>query len=204
MYPAPLLIFADGESMACMDTLELTGTSFEFTTSACVSSDISSALARHLPTGSTLLELGSGCGSDLPWLANRYRVTASDICEDVIASYQNNNPYTPILRLDALTIELVDQFDCIFSNKVMQHLSDEEMCRSMQRQAQVVRPGGVVAHTFWVNTSIRQAQAPHTNHSHAQLIRVVSMHFEIMEVAQYSSSTPFDSLLVITRNSLFQ
>ncbi len=175
---------------------------FEFTTSFCASDNLPLFLARHLPAGSSLLELGSGSGDDLTWLTGRYRVTASDICEDTVSRLRASSANTPMLQLDALSIDHPEPFDCIFSNKVMQHLSDEEMCRSMQRQAQMIRPGGIVAHTFWVNTSARQKMHSTAAHAHARLIRIVSMYFDVKEIVQYCVFAPNDSILVIARNTV--
>lgn len=154
------------------------------------SADIHAVLKRHLPCGSSILELGSGLGPDLPELAARYRVTASDLCPIMTHHLRTRHAPTPSLQLDARTIHTLGQFNGIFSNKVMQHLNSKEMDRSMRRQRQVAQPEGIVAHTFWANNASGRAE----------IIRMVSNHFEILEMMQYGAFMQYDSMLIVARN----
>lgn len=187
--------------MECLKWLNQQGSGRNFTTSDGDTADVHAVLARHIVSGASLLELGSGTGHDLPLLADRYHVTASDICEAMVNCLRAAHPAIPALQLDAVSIHALGRFDALFSNKVMQHLDDKEVHESMHRQQQVVRPGGIIAHTFWINRSTRHKPfGSKKTKPKACLIEMVAEHFEIAEVMSYGAFMPNDSLLVIARN----
>jgi cyclopropane fatty-acyl-phospholipid synthase-like methyltransferase len=164
-------------------------------TSSNSAAGVEDALGRHLADGSSLLELGSGLGHDIAWISKHYRLTASDQCETSIAGLRMAFPSLPVLHLDATTIQCLKPFDAIFSNKLMQHLSADEFRSSLERQRQVVKPGGIVAHTFWFNRAGNLADED------ACPARVITRHFEIIEVMYYDAFLEHDSLMIIARNS---
>lgn len=187
--------------MECLKWLNQQDSGRNLTSSLDNSTGIHAALARHVVPEASILELGSGPGHDLPLLAGRYRVTASDLCGEMVSRLRVAHPDIPALQLDAVTIRTLGQFDALFSNKVIQHLDDEEVRQSMFRQQQVVRPGGIVAHTFWVNTSTRhKPYGSKKTRPKACLVELVAEYFEILEAMQYGAFMPNDSLLVIARH----
>jgi len=106
-------------------------------------------LAHHLSAGSTVLELGMGPGKDLTFLSASYRATGSDSAQLFLDLYQEAHPDADLLLLDAVTIDTARRFDGIYSNKVLQHLTREEACASIQRQAEVLTEGGIALHSLW-------------------------------------------------------
>ena len=88
-------------------------------------------------------------GRDIPFLQERYTVTGSDISDIFLRRYREQNPDADLLNLDAVTLQTERKFDCIFSNKVLHYLSGPELKTSLQRQARILNPGGIVCHTFW-------------------------------------------------------
>ena len=106
-------------------------------------------LAEYLPAGSSVLELGMGPGVDLDILAQRYEVTGSDSSRLFLDRYRERHPEADLLLLDARTLETERRFDCIYSNKVLHHLSAEELHESLVAQAGLLRPEGIAMHSFW-------------------------------------------------------
>jgi len=91
-------------------------------------------LLQYLPELSTLLELGMGPGRDFDVLNKAYKVTGSDKSQVFLDRYREKNKDVELLKLDAVTIATDRKFDCIYSNKVLQHLTKEELKKSLKRQ----------------------------------------------------------------------
>ena len=106
-------------------------------------------LKEFLPAGSTLLEIGSGPGKDWKFLSRFYQVVGSDFSLEFLKHLQTSYPEGEFLQLDASTLETRRTFDGIYSNKVLHHLEDDALEASIQRQFEVLNPGGLVCHTFW-------------------------------------------------------
>ena len=92
-------------------------------------------LRRHLPDGATVLELGMGPGKDLEILSEFFQVTGSDSSKVFIERYRKMDPAADLLLLDAVTMDTDRKFDGIYSNKVLQHLTQQELKRSLHRQS---------------------------------------------------------------------
>ena len=76
-------------------------------------------LKSYLPAGSTVLELGSGPGTDLEILSQYYHVTGSDFSQQFLDILVEKNLSNELLILDATTLKTDKIFDCIYSNKVL-------------------------------------------------------------------------------------
>ena len=81
------------------------------------------SLLKYLPGKSTLFELGSGAGLDVEYLKKYYSVTGSDLSDEFLKICKNKHPEIPFLNLNALKLEVDKKFDCIYSNKVLHHLT---------------------------------------------------------------------------------
>ena len=110
---------------------------------------IISRLKEFLPSGSDLLEIGSGPGKDWQILKEFYKVIGSDFSQEFLKHLQATYPDGEFIELDAATLETDQTFDGIYSNKVLHHLEDEALEASVKRQSEVLNPGGIVCHTFW-------------------------------------------------------
>lgn len=159
-------------------------------------------LTRHLPDGSTVLELGMGPGQDLDMLSTRYRVTGTDASQLFLDIYLAYHPHADLFLLDAVTMDTNRQFDAIYSNKVLHHLTPDELRRSLEAQAGVVRPGGIAFHSFWYGAG---EQVHHglrfTHHTEATIRESVCDEFTIVDVERYAEVKDDDSLYVVLRRS---
>ncbi len=63
-----------------------------------------------------------------------------------VDKYKKGNPEADLLKLDAVTLPTNKMFDCIYSNKVLHHLTREDLKKSIQRQSEIVNPNGIVFH----------------------------------------------------------
>jgi cyclopropane fatty-acyl-phospholipid synthase-like methyltransferase len=158
-------------------------------------------LKRHLPAGSTVLELGMGPGKDLDLLAQQYRATGSDASRAFLDLYRKREPQADLLMLDARTIDTVRRFDCIYSNKVLIHLTEAELEVSMRRQAAVLNDRGYVMHSFWCGD--KEAEEQHglrfSFHTEAELTRLAGDLFEVVEMARYREMDDGDSIYLLMR-----
>jgi len=79
-------------------------------------------LRRHLPGGSSVLEIGMGPGKDQLLLSRHYSATGSDSSVVFVDRYKAQQPDADVIVLDAVDLNTRRQFDAIYSNKVLQHL----------------------------------------------------------------------------------
>lgn len=116
---------------------------------------IRNTLNKYLPSGSSLLEIGMGPGKDLHMLSEDYNVTGSDSSKPFIDRFRKEHPNSTIdiLQLDAKTLEIDIQYDCIYSNKVLMHLEKDEMSHSLKRQSELITHDGIIFATLWYGDS---------------------------------------------------
>ena len=93
------------------------------------------ALSRHLPAGATVLELGMGPGKDLDILNETFLATGSDSAQPFLDRYRDLHPQADLLLLDAVTLDTDRSFDALYSNKVLYHLSRDQLRASLRNQA---------------------------------------------------------------------
>lgn len=106
-------------------------------------------LKKHLPEGRTVLELGMGPGKDLDILGRTYQVTGSDYSQVFLDMYAETHQDADLLKLDAVTLETERTFDCIFSNKVLQHLTRDDLSTSIENQLRLMNEDSILFHALW-------------------------------------------------------
>ena len=113
-------------------------------------------LQEYLPENSTILELGIGPGKDLEILKKIYTVTGSDKSQVFLDKYKEKYQDSDLLLLDAVIIQTSRKFDCIYSNKVLHHLTKEDLKKSLQRQKDVLNSRGIAFHSFWKGSKVEK------------------------------------------------
>ncbi len=157
-------------------------------------------LRRHLPDRSHVLELGMGPGVDLELLKQHFVVTGSDRSKVFVDRYQAKHPEADLLHLDAVSLQTDRTFDCIFSNKVLHHLSRDELRQSFTAQASRVRPGGLLMHSFWVGDGEDTIEGMRfTYHTEETLRESFDRNMREITMERYTEMEPDDSLYVILR-----
>ena len=154
-------------------------------------------LKSYLKEGKTMLELGSGPGHDLKALKDLYKMTGSDRSEIFVEKLNSVSPEVPVLLIDAVSLEVKGQYDCIFSNKVLQHLTSEDMMKSINRQLQCLNDDGIIFHTLWYGEgeeSFNGLRFVYYNESSLQAL--LGNQFEI-SMKRYTEMEEDDSILII-------
>lgn len=159
-------------------------------------------LRRHLPDGASVLEVGMGPGVDLDILARSFVVTGSDYSRVFLDRYLRDHPDADLLLLDARTLETERRFDCIYSNKVLHHLSTEELHASLLAQTGLLNAGGLALHSFWWGDREEEWMeglrfAYYTEETLAEA--VTGTGFEIVEMERYSELEADDSIVLVLR-----
>lgn len=160
-------------------------------------------LKQMLPSGSALLELGMGPGVDLDMLARNFYVIGSDLSKAFLKRYASIRPGAELLCLDAVTIDTEMRFDAIYSNKVLHHLTPAELRRSLIRQAEILRSGGVILHGLWAGTEAETYQGLFSQrYSCGSFAALVPPVLELVECKSYKEMSKDDSIRVVLRLKL--
>ena len=72
-----------------------------------------------------------GPGKDLDMLAKHYQVTGSDLSGVFLDLYRKKHKDADLLLLDAVSLKTDREWQGIYSNKVLHHLSKEELSESL-------------------------------------------------------------------------
>lgn len=157
-------------------------------------------LKKHLAKESTVLELGMGPGVDLDLLKSHYTVTGSDYSKMFLDRYRKTNPSADLFLLDAATMKTKRRFDCIYSNKVLHHLSHEDLELSIKNQIDVLNPDGIVCHSFWKGTEDQAIEGLFFHYLTLEEVRkLFETQYDIIEVKEYEEMSPEDSIYVLAR-----
>lgn len=158
-------------------------------------------LENNLKKGSSLLELGCGPGNDLAYLKDKYAVTGSDYSDEFLHRCGERFSDLPFLKLDAVSIKTDKVFDCVFSNKVLHHLTQEDLAKSFRRQQEVIAPNGLFAHTFWIgDKEFTMEGMLFIYHNKAKLTGLVEKYYSIVESYTYKEFEDGDSIFILARN----
>ena len=159
-------------------------------------------LQKYLSEDSTILELGIGPGKDMDILKKSYTVTGSDNSQIFLDKYKNNHQDADLLLLDAVTMKTDRMFNCIYSNKVLHHLTKEDLTKSLQRQKEMLNPHGIVFHSFWKGNKVEEMEGLlFTYYEKEDLKKLVESNFEILALETYTEMEKDDSIYVILRTS---
>lgn len=162
--------------------------------------DLIDRLKSFLPPKSKLLELGSGPGSDWALLRDEYEVTGSDYSLEFIKHLKDRHPEGTFLQLDAITLTVDQSFKGIYSNKVLHHLTDQELQDSIARQYQVLEEGGIICHSFWKGQGEDFFKGLYVNnHLESELKVFFEPLFELLLLENYQEFEAEDSLVLIAK-----
>ncbi len=159
-------------------------------------------VSKALPKGSTLLELGMGTGADLLSLSEKYTVLGSDSSPLFVHDFKMKSALE-VFVLDAVTVDIDKKFDCIFSNKVLQHLSKEDFAISLKNQAAHLNKNGILFFTLWHGTPREEfefdGELRFTYYDSAALKALVPKELLIENLTLYPEFEENDSMLVVLR-----
>ena len=157
-------------------------------------------LKKYLPNGASLLELGSGPGTDWSLLNADYQVTGSDYSAEFLKHLETNHPAGKFLELDATTLLTDVKFDGIYSNKVLHHLKDGELKASIQRQHALLNDRGILCHSFWKGTGSEIFKGLFVNYHEAEDLQTFfGSLFDLLAIKPYAEFEEGDSWLLIAQ-----
>lgn len=158
------------------------------------------ALRQRLASGSTVLELGMGPGKDLLLLSQHFKATGSDSSSVFVERFRAQHANADLLQLDAITMNTDRQFDAIYSNKVLYHLTREQLRHSLEQQERVLRPGGLALHSFWYGDNEEEMHGLHfAYYNEEQLRAIAELHYEVVQIERYTEMETDDSLYILLR-----
>ena len=162
--------------------------------------DLVQRLKKILAPDSSVLELGMGPGKDLLMLGECYHATGSDNSSVFLERFRKEHPQADLLQLDAVKMDTSRTFDCVYSNKVLHHLSPEELSLSFKNQRSVLKNGGILFHTFWYGDKKEVHEGMQFfYYTKESLLNVLGDSFEIFEFEQYTEMEENDSFFVILK-----
>lgn len=165
-------------------------------------SELYKVLQKHLADNLSILELGCGPGNDINFLREKYLVTGSDLSDEFLLRCKKKYTDVPLIKLDAVSISTDTRFDCLFSNKVLHHLTQENLRKSFMRQQKVIVKNGLFAHTFWLgDKEFTMEDILFVFHNRENLINVVSKYFTILETYDYKEFEDGDSIFILAINN---
>jgi len=157
-------------------------------------------LQEFVPEKSTVLELGMGPGKDLDILSKTFTVTGSDNSQIFLDRYKKQNPNADLLKLDAVTIPSERTFDCIYSNKVLHHVTREDLKKSFQRQKEILNSNGISFHSFWRGDKDENYDGLlFTKYQIDGLKEIIGGNFNILSMSIYTKMEKNDSIYVVLR-----
>lgn len=157
-------------------------------------------LGKYLVNGSSVLELGMGAGKDLVSLSDKYNMTGSDASDVFIQHVRKTNPDVDLLQLDAVTLNTNRQFDALYSNKVLYHLTQDDLMRSFDQQFRLLKPNGIGLHSFWYGTGSEEMYGLNcAYYTEETLQKIASNNFDVLEVNRYTEMDEDDSLYIVIR-----
>ncbi len=162
-------------------------------------------LAEHVCARKKILELGMGTGIDLNTMLEQYDVLGTDNSPLFIDDYKKAFPERNVALVDATNINLNDSFDCVYSNKVLHHLTREEFKTSLTEQFKVLNDNGIVFMTLWYGSYEEQqifgGEMLFTLYSEDDIKELTQSMYNIVEFVRYSEIDEDDSMLVVLKKN---
>lgn len=160
--------------------------------------ELVNVLKAHVPKGAKVLEIGMGPGVDLGLLDTHYEVTGSDNSQFFLDRYRASHRGADLIYLDAVKLDTDRIFDCIYSNKVLHHLTGENLAKSLRRQRQILSDTGLIMHSFWRGTGVDEHHGLKFVYQTEDTLRsIVGEFFNVLDVVVYKEMEDDDSLYVL-------
>lgn len=157
-------------------------------------------LKKILPPDSSLLEIGSGPGSDWAILNESYIVTGSDNSLEFLKHLNSKFPNGEFLELDAISLKTDRKFDGIYSNKVLHHLKLSELTNSIKRQSEILNENGIICLSFWKGEGSEVFKGMFVQyHDEKSLRSYFETFFDIISITDYKEFEENDSVLLMAK-----
>ncbi len=156
-------------------------------------------LNRYLSEGASVLELGIGEGKDQALLKEAgFIPTGSDSSQPFLDRWNSAHSSEKALFVDAIELEIDSQYDCFYSNKVLQHLHSEELSASLEKQAEKLNDGGILFHAIWYGEdSGDMGGSFYMSHTEESLTPLIPECLELVELTRYTEMDENDSCWIV-------
>lgn len=151
---------------------------------------------NNVEKGSKVLELGMGPAIDYEMLRDNYQITVSDTSEAFIEMFREKHNQEA-LNICVKDIIVEDKFDCIYTNKVLQVLSDEEMKISFINQHRVLENNGMIFHCIWIGEGYEDCTSNYTTVE--KIMEMIDGLFFVERIVEYSEIDSNDSIILIAK-----
>jgi cyclopropane fatty-acyl-phospholipid synthase-like methyltransferase len=116
--------------------------------------------------------------------------------------YREKHPRADLLELDAASIATDRTFDCIYSNKVLHHLSKSDLPYSFTRQRELLTVGGLLMHSFWHGDQEEEHHGLRfVYYTEETLLRAIGPGFEVVTMERYKEMEQGDSFYILLRKT---
>ncbi|MGL4655205.1 MAG: class I SAM-dependent methyltransferase [Sarcina sp.] len=156
-------------------------------------------LRSYLKKEAKVLNIGLNDGKDFEVLKQTYDVTAIDSSKDFIDIYKESNSGAEVYLVDDTKLDINKKFDCIFSNKFINHLTLDELKESLKNQVNLLEEGGKVFHFFADGEGELQIGGVSLNmYDEKKLREILPQEFEVLKFSKYFLDNRF-SYVVLKR-----
>lgn len=141
-----------------------------------------------------------GPGYDLNLLKKHCECTGSDKSPVFVKKYLDAHPDAKAITLDAVSMNVDKQFDCIYSNKALIHLSQAELIISLENQKKVLTPDGLIFHTFWLGKDSAEFNGLFFQYYSVDEIKTLfEKEYTVLRVESYSEMEKNDSCFIVCK-----
>lgn len=106
------------------------------------------------------------------------------------------------MQLDAVTIDINETFDCIYSNKVLMHLSRDEFRKSLHHQSEKLNTNGILFFSLWYGNSSENYDGLLFNYyTEESILPYLPKSLLIEAIKRYTEEEENDSLYVVLRKA---
>lgn len=160
-------------------------------------------LRKHLSDNASVLELGMGPGTDLCLLDQYFNATGSDRSMVFLERFHKQYPTADIIQLDAIIMETGRKFDAIYSNKVLHHLTRQQLQTSFQLQATILNTNGILCNSFWRGDNEEFYHGLRFVYYTQDSIKdLIGDNYEIIDLQFYAELEKDDSFCLILRKNV--
>ena len=103
------------------------------------------------------------------------------------------------MLLDAVSMDIDRTFDGIYSNKVLIHLTEQELEASLHRQAEVLNSQGIVLHSLWYGDKPEEefGGLRFVYYTETSFAKLVGSEYRILECVRYTEMERDDSIYFV-------
>lgn len=157
-------------------------------------------LDEYLLDHSAILELESGTAADLLKLSKHYDVTGSDSSKKVLQTMKEKHPGLEFKKIDLHDLAIKKTYDCIYSDKVLSRLSEDELLHALNNQVDHLNEDGIILMSFPYGKGQIEVDGEFVQaYTETTISQFIPEQAQIILIDSYSEKEKKDSLAVILK-----